>query len=378
MESNRITLEVKMKNKPLISIIVPVFNAEEYLALCLDSILNQTYRDLEILCINDGSCDGSIGILKQYKNRDSRIVIIDKQNEGVSTTRNVGLKEANGDYLMFVDADDWIEPYTCEKALVTLNDNNADIVIWSYVSEYGESNSSKTIFPDNCVFERQEILNRLHRRLIGIVGEELEHPELADSICPVWGKLYRRDLIVKSGATFIDLSEIGTYEDGMFNLEVFFFANKVIYMNECLYHYRRSNTSSVTSTYRKELFELWQNLYGRMDQYIKERNLPKIYKEALQNRIALGVLGLTLNVSGSKKSFLQKRKELRTILKTEKYQQALKMLDISKMPKKWKLFYSCAQYRNASALLFAGRGYATLLKFLANKRNYTMTNVLWL
>ncbi len=367
-----------MKNKPLISIIVPVFNAEEYLALCLDSILNQTYRDLEILCINDGSCDGSIGILKQYKNRDSRIVIIDKQNEGVSTTRNVGLKEANGDYLMFVDADDWIEPYTCEKALVTLNDNNADIVIWSYVSEYGESNSSKTIFPDNCVFERQEILNRLHRRLIGIVGEELEHPELADSICPVWGKLYRRDLIVKSGATFIDLSEIGTYEDGMFNLEVFFFANKVIYMNECLYHYRRSNTSSVTSTYRKELFELWQNLYGRMDQYIKERNLPKIYKEALQNRIALGVLGLTLNVSGSKKSFLQKRKELRTILKTEKYQQALKMLDISKMPKKWKLFYSCAQYRNASALLFAGRGYATLLKFLANKRNYTMTNVLWL
>lgn len=360
MESNRITLGVKMKNKPLISIIVPVFNAEEYLAQCLDSILNQTYRDLEILCINDGSCDGSIGILKKYKNRDSRIVIIDKQNEGVSATRNVGLKKANGDYLMFVDADDWIEPYTCEKALVTLNDNNADIVMWSYVSEYGASNSPKTIFPDNCVFERQEILNRLHRRFIGIVGEELEHPELADAICPVWGKLYKRDLIVQSGAAFIDLVEIGTYEDGIFNLETFFYADKVVYLNQCMYHYRRSNTTSVTSAYREELFGLWQNLYQRMGQYIQEKNLPEIYNEALQNRIALGVLGLTLNVSGARKSFFEKRRELREILKSEKYHTALISLDISGMPKKWKLFYGCAQYGNASALLFAGELYRIL------------------
>ena len=129
-------------------------------------------------------------------------------------------------------------------------DNNADIVMWSYVSEYGESNSSKTIFPDNCVFERQEILDRLHRRLIGIVGEELEHPELADAICPVWGKLYKRSLIVQSGATFIDLAEIGTYEDGMFNLETFLYANKMVYLNQFQYHYRRSNTTSVTSVYR--------------------------------------------------------------------------------------------------------------------------------
>ena len=138
-----------MKNKPLISIIVPVFNAEEYLAQCLDSILNQTYRDLEILCINDGSCDGSIGILKKYKNRDSRIVIIDKQNEGVSATRNVGLKKANGDYLMFVDADDWIEPYTCEKALVTLNDNNADIVTLPQAPRPTPKNSSD--FGNTCI-----------------------------------------------------------------------------------------------------------------------------------------------------------------------------------------------------------------------------------
>lgn len=350
-----------MNKKPLISIVIPIYNAEKYLSMCLESILKQSYSELEIICVNDGSTDGSSDLLRTYANSDKRIKIIDKKNEGVSSARNTGIEKACGEYLLFVDADDWIEQDTCEKALAAMHNNEADVVMWSYVSEYGSSNSPKTIFPDNCVFERQEILNRLHRRFIGIVGEELEHPELADAICPVWGKLYKRNLIIQSGASFIDLAEIGTYEDGMFNLETFFYANKVVYLNQCLYHYRRSNTTSVTSTYREELFGLWQNLYQRMGQYIQEKNLPAIYNEALQNRIALGVLGLTLNVSSAQKSFFEKRRELRDILKSEKYHTALTLLDISGMPKKWKLFYGCAQYGNASALLFAGGGVYRIL-----------------
>lgn len=358
-----------MNNQPLISVIIPVYNVEQYLSQCLGSVINQTYPNLEIICVNDASSDGSLEILNQFAENDQRVRVIGKQNEGVSRARNVGLQSANGEYVMFVDADDWIETDTCEKALVAMYDNEADVIMWSYVSEYGASNSPKTIFPDNCVFERQEILNRLHRRFIGIVGEELEHPELADAICPVWGKLYKRSLIVQSGAAFIDLAEIGTYEDGMFNLETFFYANKVVYLNQCLYHYRRSNTTSVTSAYREELFGLWQNLYQRMGQYIQEKNLPAIYNEALQNRIALGVLGLTLNVSGAQKRFFEKRKELREILKIEKYHTALTSLDISRMPKKWKLFYGCAQYGNASALLFAG-GYIAFLQFAVGKYRF--------
>lgn len=359
-----------MNNQPLISVIIPVYNVEQYLSQCLGSVTNQTYPNLEIICVNDASTDGGLEILNQFAENDQRVRVIGKQNEGVSRARNVGLQSANGEYVMFVDADDWIETDTCEKAFATMHDNEADVVMWSYVSEYGVSNSPKTIFPDNCVFERQEILNRLHRRFIGIVGEELEHPELADAICPVWGKLYKRSLIVQSGAAFIDLAEIGTYEDGMFNLETFFYANKVVYLNQCLYHYRRNNTTSVTSAYREELFGLWQNLYQRMGQYIQKNNLSAIYKEALQNRIALGVLGLTLNVSNAQKSFFEKRRELRDILKSEKYHTALTSLDISRMPKKWKLFYGCAQYGNASALLFAGGGYIAFLQFAIGKYRF--------
>lgn len=346
-----------MNNQPLISVIIPVYNVEQYLSQCLESVINQTYSKLEIICVDDASTDESLEILNQFAEDDHRVQVIEKKNEGVSQARNVGLQAATGQYIMFVDADDWIEQDTCKKALEAMNGNKADIVMWSYVSEYGKSNSPKTIFPDNCVFERQEMLDRLHRRFIGIVGEELTHPELADSICPVWGKLYKRSLIVESGVTFVDLAEIGTYEDGMFNLETFFYANKMVYLNQCLYHYRKNNTISVTSVYREELFGLWQNLYQRMEQYIQERNLPAIYNEALYNRIALGVLGLTLNVSSAQKSFLEKRKELRKILKIEKYHTALTSLDISRMPKKWKMFYSCAQCGNASALLFAGEMY---------------------
>lgn len=343
-----------MNNQPLISVIIPVYNVEQYLSQCLESVINQTYSKLEIICVDDASTDASLEILNQFAEDDHRVQVIEKKNEGVSQARNVGLQAATGQYIMFVDADDWIEQDTCKKALEAMNGNKADIVMWSYVSEYGKSNSPKTIFPDNCVFERQEMLARLHRRFIGIVGEELTHPELADSICPVWGKLYKRSLIVQSGAAFIDLVEIGTYEDGMFNLETFFYASKVVYLNQCLYHYRRNNTTSATSVYRETLFEMWQNLYLKMEQYIREKNLPEIYHEALQNRIALGVLGLTFNVSSAQKNFAEKRRELKGILKSEKYHTALVSLDITGMPNKWKLFYGCAQYGNACALLLAG------------------------
>lgn len=334
-----------MNNNPLISVIIPVYNVEKYLSQCLDSVINQTYPNLEVICINDESTDGSLDILNRFAKYDHRIQVIEKQNEGVSCARNVGLQSAHGEYIMFVDADDWMEMDTCEKALVAMLDNEADIIMWSYVSEYGTSKSPKTIFSDNCVFEKQEILNRLHRRFIGIVGEEMKHPELADAICPVWGKLYKRSLIVQSGATFIDLAEIGTYEDGMFNLETFFYANKVVYLNRCLYHYRRSNTTSVTSAYREELLGLWQNLYQKMEQHIQEKKLPAIYNEALQNRIALSLLGLGLNIVGSNHGIGKKIALLRNILTNERYKAAYKALDCSFFPIHWKVFYGFAAHR---------------------------------
>ena len=115
-----------------ISVIVPVYNVEEYLEKCLDSVTNQTLKDIEIICINDGSTDNSLEILKTYAGQDNRIVIINKQNEGVAAARNDGLDIAQGDYIMFLDSDDYLTPEACETAYNKITEKNADIGVFSH------------------------------------------------------------------------------------------------------------------------------------------------------------------------------------------------------------------------------------------------------
>lgn len=334
-----------MKEQPLISVIIPVYNVERYLAQCLDSVINQTYSNLEIICVNDGSEDSSLTILQQYASNDARVRILDKKNAGVSGARNDGLACAQGSHIMFVDADDWIEPETCEKAIHGMVAYDADIVMWSYVSETENRSSQKVIFPQTTVFEEEEVKTKLHRRFIGAIGEELAHPELVDSLCPVWGKLYKRSLIEKSGAKFIDLAEIGSYEDGFFNLEVFGEAHKAVYLAEYLYHYRRDASTSVTSGYNPRLFSQWLRLYDRMESYIQANHLDATYQAALENRVALGILGLGLNIAASSQPITGKVKDIHTIISQERYRKAYKNLDFQYFPIHWKMFYWFARMR---------------------------------
>ena len=118
---------------PKISIIIPCYNAEKYLPKCLDSLINQTLKDIEIICVNDGSTDGSLSILKDYGKKDNRIVIIDKENSGPSSCRNIGIEKATGEFIQFVDSDDWIEPETCEVCYQKSLENDVDMVSFNAV-----------------------------------------------------------------------------------------------------------------------------------------------------------------------------------------------------------------------------------------------------
>lgn len=333
-----------MDNKK-ISVIMPVYNAEKWLEQCVASIQNNTYSNLEIICVNDGSTDNSLKVLQKIASRDERVVVVTKENEGVSKARNYAMARATGEYIMFVDADDWIEPDTCEKAIAAITRYNADIVMWSYISETESRSSAKVILPQDTYFDKAALRTKIHRRFIGAMGEELSHPELVDSLCPVWGKLYRRSIIEKDHTQFVDLKEIGTYEDGFFNLEVFGNADSAVYLAEYLYHYRRSTTESVTSGYRDRLFDQWQNLFRRMDSYISENQLPQEYRVALNNRIALSILGLGLNTVAAEKSMVWKIAQIRRILSQPQYRAAYRSLDYSYFPIHWKLFYGCARMR---------------------------------
>lgn len=336
--------------KPLVSIIVPVYNVEQYLPQCLDSIVNQTYENIEVICVNDGSHDNSIKILEKYASRDSRIKIVSQKNQGVSSARNLAHQYVNGEYIIYVNGDDCLDVNTCEIAVEKAIEVSADVVMWSYISESKNRSDKKIIFDDEFIFDETKVKQMLHRRFIGVSGSELAHPEQADSLCPVWGKMYKSNIILRSNVKFVDLDKIGTYEDGLFNLEVFKFVHKAVYLPMSLYHYRKTNSESQTARYRPRLFEQWQNLFDEMQQYIGENGLSEEYEDALSNRIALSILGLGLNILSSDFSAKKKKKLIKEIITYDRYKEAYKKLEFKYFPIHWKLFYSFAKAGNATGV----------------------------
>ena len=333
----------------LVSVIVPVYRAETYLCQCLDSICGQSYRKLEIVLVDDGSPDLSGAICDEYAAKDERITVLHQENAGISQTRNAGLSVATGEYVLFVDSDDWIEAETCEVAVAAAKAQQADVVFWNYYREYGDKQLTRKLLPNtDIVFDKAECAE-LRRRLVGPVGKELARPEQLDTLSTVWGKLYRRDCIEESTASFVDLKEIGTCEDGLFNAEVFSTIEKAVYIDRCLYHYRRTNENSFTTGYKAALWEQWKRLYDRFGEICPEESA------ALKNRISLNLIGLGMNISASGLTAKEKRVALKEILASGRYRSAVGQLDISPMPIYWKVFFLCAKWRWSGGVLLLCR-----------------------
>lgn len=337
-------------SEPLISIIIPVYNVEKYLPQCLDSVIGQTYKNIEIICVNDGSTDGSLDILKKYERRSNRIKIITQKNEGLSSARNVGIKECTGDYIMFLDSDDWIDNKTCMYAYRYIKEYDVDIALWSYMREFGDRSIPKRIIEsDTIYFNKENTQKQIYRRCVGLYKKELSIPENADSLVTAWGKLYRSSLIKNNRIEFVDIKKIGT-EDALFNIQVLGYANSSVYIDKYLNHYRKDNDLSLTSCYKKELFERWQNLYDNIHNLLIDRGVDSSFFEALNNRISLSIIGLGLNILSSPMSVLKKIKEINRIVSSKRYQEAYEKLTIEYMPLHWKIFFGAAKHKNAVVL----------------------------
>lgn len=327
-----------MKPEPTVSIIVPAYNVESYIQQCMDSILKQTYPNIEVICVDDGSTDASGEIIDRYAKADARILTIHVPNSGVASARNTALSYATGEYVTFVDGDDWIDTTTCEKAVLHAEAQHVDLVIWPYIREFPNHSAPKVIFPEQRIFDENECKN-LQRRMIGLRGTELAHPENADALCTVWGKLYRREIIEQNNIRFADLRRIGTYEDGLFNLHYFAHVKCAVYILDYLSHYRKN--TGMTSKYRSELRSQWKNLFSDMRSYIKEHEYDSSFEEALNNRISLSIIGLGLNALA-----LPSREalhEIHNILSEEEYRTAIKKLPMRYFPPHWRTFFSCCK-----------------------------------
>ena len=335
----------------LISIIIPIYNVERYLTECIESIIKQTYSNLEIILVNDGSTDNSLDICKEYAKLDARIKIIDKTNGGISDARNVGIQFSTGNYIMFVDSDDWIDSDTCEILIEMMKKHSCDVVMGGYTREFENKSLEKRIFNNDMVFNVSECKD-LHRRLFGLLDNELEDPESAESLCPVWMKLYKSDLIKKNNIIFEDIKKIGTYEDGIFNIHVFEYVKKAVFINKPLYHYRKTNTNSITSKYKPNLEQQWNCLFNMMEEYIKINNLDHKYKQALNNRISMSILVLGMNICSNGNGMISNIFEIKNILNTPRFKKSYKDLSIKYFPLHWKLFYGFAKYNSAIGVYF--------------------------
>lgn len=184
-----------------ISVIIPIYNAEAFLERCLYSVVNNTYKNIEIICINDGSTDNSSVLLEKLSQSDSRIVVINRQNKGVSSARNLGLEKSTGDFIAFVDADDWVHPNYFEVLYKAINEKDIDVSICSY--------KKTNTFEEFLNYDREDI------SFFEWGIEDIFNHHFSKSY--VWGRLYRKSFIINNRFN----EEISYSEDAIFNAEVF-------------------------------------------------------------------------------------------------------------------------------------------------------------
>ncbi len=330
-----------MKN-PFVSIIVPVYNTEKYISECLNSLFQQSYSHIEIIAIDDGSTDNSLNLLKELAAKDSRLKVFSQPNQGVSAARNLALSKATGTYVMFVDADDWIDSSTIEECLQAIED--ADVCFFAYVREFTNRSLPKLLFPQTQHFTGKAC-KQLQRRMIGPVGKELANPGMLDSLGTIWGKLYRREVL--DGTSFIDLKIIGTAEDSLFNCNVFKKVQKAVYINKMFYHYRKFNSGAETKRYKPQLFQQWNRLFD----YMQSTATDEIGQKALYNRIALSIIGLGLNECLSPDTLKAKTNKIANIIKQSHYRKAYKGLDLTYFPIHWKVFFFAAKHNMERVLM---------------------------
>lgn len=263
-----------------ISVVIPVYNTKKYLNKCLDSVLKQTYTALEVLIVDDGSTDGSGALCDELAKKDTRVNVIHKPNGGVSDTRNAGVEAAMGEFLCFIDSDDWIEADALKDSCAALGTSGAEIAIWGYradfVDEHEEIQSSRCVCPDEKWNQDLPIDQYGISECLGLCGY-------------VWNKLYSMKLVRANSLQF--KKAISLFEDIMFNAEAITKASRAVYIPYAYTHYMQRNIESLGTKYYPNFTELkllaldahiallrhWHASSGFLEEYIAIANLGLVW-----------------------------------------------------------------------------------------------------
>lgn len=246
---------------PQISVLVPIFNVEKYLRECLDSVVNQTLRDLEIICINDGSTDGSLAIIEEYAQRDPRVVLIDKPNSGYGDSMNKGLERATGEYIAIVESDDWIELDMFEKLHDIAVDQGVEVVKSNYFTYYADP-ARKALSDEKIKLVREDETGR--------VIDPSKNIHIFFQQPAIWSAIYRRDFLETNGIHFLPTPG-ASYQDTSFAFKVWASAHRVAFTSEAYLHYRRDNEASSVNQPGKVFCV--SDEYAEIERFAAERKL---------------------------------------------------------------------------------------------------------
>lgn len=262
----------------LISIVIPVYNVEKYLSRCLESILSQSLKEIEIIIVNDGSTDNSLEICRNYQQKDSRIIIIDKKNEGVSVARNTGIENASGKYIGFVDPDDWIEKNMYENMYNTIEKFECSIAFCNYSKDSRLGSTIKTLKFNKDFLGKLDIINDL---IANMIGMEDILPKYYYVMGCVWRCLYRRDFIEKFNLRFVP--GITIMEDLLFSVQALVYCDKACIDHGVYYHYMKNKSSSLHKYNEK----MWQDLvvvHNKLEEILEDGDLNEYMRNRLDSR----------------------------------------------------------------------------------------------
>ena len=279
-------------NRPIVSVILPVYNVEKYLEQCLDSIINQSLKEIEIICVDDGSTDSSLEILKRYEKADARIKVISQKNGGAGAARNTGMEVAEGEYYSFLDSDDFFEPDMLEAAWHEITLRNADFVVFRSDQYYEETDEFKQV---NWTLREKEIppyFPITHRNLTGNIFKTF--------VGWAWDKLYKAEFVKKHHLRF---QEQRTSNDMLFVFSALVLAERMAIVDKVLAHQRRNTPTSLSNTREKSWDCFYHALCALKDNLISYGLFWEVEQDYINYALHFSLWHLD-TITGSKKEVL--------------------------------------------------------------------------
>lgn len=347
-----------MKSEILVTVVIPIYNTQQYLNRCIESVINQTYKSLEIILVDDGSPDDCPKICDEWAKRDGRIKVIHKQNQGLGMARNTGIDNATGDYICFFDSDDYIEPDTIEKCVEAASDHNADVVAFGHDDVLPDSTVLATHIPcdESRLVCGKEIVEFL---LPMCLSSNVRNYEKWDLSFSAWNKLFSLSVIRNANWRFVSEREIIS-EDFYSLTELYCQINRVYLLNDVLYHYT-VNMASLSRSYRPDRFEKIKGFNAAMISLCEKMGIIELLKQPIAD-VSFGFsIGAMKQIVAADFSLKHRYSELKRVVRDDTLQQILKTISYKEVNIKKRMLYSAIKHKTVW-LCF-------LLVHLKNKRD---------